>query len=142
MVKKNSGPSLAVRAIILNNEKRILLLKRASSDEYGNLWCLPGGKIDFGQTAEEAIAKEVKEETSLICSSVKFLFYQDNLPTRQGEKHYLTLYFKCSVNGHIKLNHESSNFVWVDQSDLNKYAIAFRNDEAIRRYWNEQNKLL
>ena len=142
MVKKKSGPLLAVRAIIFNDEKRILLLKRASSDEYGNLWCLPGGKIDFGETAEETIAKEVREETSLSCNSVKFLFYQDNLPTRPGEKHYLTLYFKCSVDGQIKLNHESSNFVWADQSELNKYDIAFRNDEAMRKYWKDYNEIL
>ena len=44
-VKKH--PLLAVRAIIQNEDDGILLLKRASKDEYGDLWCLPGGKVVF-----------------------------------------------------------------------------------------------
>jgi len=134
MDKEINRPILALRAIILNEDKRILLLKRASKDAFGDLWCLPGGKIDFGQTAKESIAREVHEETSLICSSVNFLFYQDNLPKNSDEKHYLTLYFNCQVNGKIKLNRESSDFVWVGLAEINKYDIAFKNDEAIRKY--------
>jgi len=142
MGKKKPGPFLSARAIILNEDNRILLLKRSINDEFGDLWCLPGGKIDFGYTAKETIAKEVKEETSLINNSVKFLFYQDNIPTTTSKEHYITLYFECKVTGEIKLNNESSDFVWVDKLELNKYNIAFRNDDAIEKYWKDRNDIL
>ncbi len=143
MDKRELGPFLAVRAIILNKENnKVLLLKRADNDKYGEYWCLPGGKVDFGETAEEAIVREIMEETSLRCNSVKFLFYQDNLPQKDEENQYLTLYFYCDVKGEIKLNKESSQFAWITFSEINKYDIAFKNDEAIRMYWKDQNKLL
>ena len=141
MSKEKNGPFVAVRAIILREDKRILLLKRASNDAYGELWCLPGGKIDFGQTSEEAITREVKEETSLTCSRVCFLFYKDGLPQNEGEDHYLTLYFKCRVDGEIVLNKESSDFRWLEPAELDKYDIAFKNDEAIREYLKEQKEI-
>jgi mutator protein MutT len=130
----NNRPIMAVRAIILDEHKRILILKRADKFAFGNMWCLPGGKIDFGQTAEEAVAMEVEEETSLICRTCKFLFYMDGLPLKTGDNHYLTLYFACQADGSIGLNEESSEYTWVRPEDMEKYEIAFGNDEAIRKY--------
>jgi 8-oxo-dGTP diphosphatase len=130
-------PLLAVRAIIKNEADEILLLKRASKDAYGDMWCLPGGKVDFGQTAEEAIIREIQEETSLICSSSEFLFYKDGIPQNPGENHYLTLYFYCQANGTIELNRESSRFAWLGLEELGKYDIAFNNDDAIKSFWED-----
>jgi len=50
-----------VRAVIVNNEKEILLQHRADN----TLWGLPGGAVDLDETAYEALVREVKEETSL-----------------------------------------------------------------------------
>jgi mutator protein MutT len=135
---KRKNPLVAVRAIIVNEDDKILLLKRSKNCAFGELWCLPGGTIDFGFTAEEAIIKEVKEETALICGSVHFLFYQNSLPYISHEDHYLNLYFSCKVNGKIKLNKESSDFKLIRLSEIDKYDIAFKNDEAIRKYWQDQ----
>jgi mutator protein MutT len=133
----NPTPLLAVRAIIEDTDGKILILKRAPDDEYGNMWCLPGGKVDFGQTAEEAIKREVEEETSLECTSAQFLFYMDGLPRSEDEKHYLTLYFSCQVGGNIKLNEESSAFTWLGLEEIGKYSIAFGNEKVIKRFWND-----
>ena len=130
-------PLLAVRAIIKNEVDKILLLKRASNGAYGDMWCLPGGKVDFGQTAEEAIVREIQEETSLICSSSEFLFYKDGLPQNPGENHYLTLYFYCQATGTIELNKESSEFAWLGLEELGNYDIAFNNDDAIKSFWED-----
>lgn len=135
MEKSQLYPMLAVRAIITNEESEILILKRAHDDEYGGLWCLPGGKVDFGQTAEEAIEREVQEETSLGCTSTKFLFYMDGLPDEPEEKHYLTLFFRCEVKGDIKLNDESDAFFWIIPEKITNYRIAFKNNIAMEKYW-------
>jgi mutator protein MutT len=125
-------PLLAVRAIIRDESGKILIVKRSARDAYGNLWCLPGGKVDYGQTAIEALKREVAEELSLECTSVLFLFYLDGLPSAPGDPHYLTLFFSCLVTGTIKLNWESSDFAWVGPGDLEEYTLAFDNDKAIR----------
>lgn len=131
-------PFVAVRAIIVNEDNKILLLKRAKNSAFGEMWCLPGGKIDFGLPAEEAMIKEIQEETSLISRSVRFLFYQDSLPRNPQEDHYLNLYFLCQVEGKVELNRESSEWKWIGLSEMDEYDIAFKNDEALRKYWQDQ----
>jgi len=131
-MRQNPIPS--VRAIIKNVNGEVLILKRAAHGNYGNVWCLPGGKIDFVRSAEATVMKEVKEETNLNCTEVKFLFYLDGLPSQRYNTHYPTLYFKCKAEGQVKLNDESVEFAWVDKSNLQKYDIIFENDIAIERY--------
>lgn len=49
---------------IIEKKGKILLTKR-NVEPYKNYWCLPGGHIEWGEKAEEAIRREVKEETGL-----------------------------------------------------------------------------
>jgi 8-oxo-dGTP diphosphatase len=130
----NNPPLPAVRAIILNANQQILILKRSPGDSFGERWCLPGGKVDYGQSAEEAIIREIFEETSLQGSPPGFLFYMDGLPVEQGNQHYLTLFFLVDVTGSIRLNEESSEFAWVDAASLDQFAFAFDTEMAIRRW--------
>ena len=130
-------PVPVVRLIITDKDGKILLLKRQNTD-YGNgAWCLPGGKVDYGQNVEGAVIEELREETSLICTEAKFLFYQDSLPTQPNTMHCINLYFQCSVTGQVILNDESSEYAWMREEDLDKYDIAFKNDLALLQYWKE-----
>ncbi len=67
-------PIPSVRAIIENENREVLILKRAARGNFGSVWCLPSGKIDFGCSAVETVRREVKEETGLNCTEIKFLF--------------------------------------------------------------------
>jgi 8-oxo-dGTP diphosphatase len=131
-------PIPIVRALIENSEGHVLLLKRADT-AYGNGgWCLPGGKIDYGQTVEDALKREIKEETSLRLLSADFFFFQDSLPLQPGEMHCINLYFHCSVSGDLRLNDESSDYVWIGSSEIDSYNVVFRNEEAIKRHFESK----
>jgi 8-oxo-dGTP diphosphatase len=134
--EKSNRPHIAVRAIITNSEGKVLILKRAGTRHGNGKWCLPGGNVEYGQTINEAVVREIDQETSLTCKEFDFLFYLENLPSEESELHYINLAFKCNVEGSVKLNHESSDYAWIDSSDINNYLIAFRNDEILRRYWS------
>ena len=56
---------LDVVAALIKNEKKILLCQRKKDDHYGLLWEFPGGSLEDGETLEEAIEREIKEELSL-----------------------------------------------------------------------------
>ena len=99
--------------------------------------CLPGGKVDFGETAEETTRKEIREETGLICEAARFLFYQDSLPGPETPLHFVNLYFECRVAGDVALNSESSEFAWVARDEVEAMALVFQNDEGLWRYWRE-----
>ena len=133
--EKSKRPFIAVRAIITDASDKVLILKRDATSYGDDEWCLPGGKIDFGQTAADAVAREVIEETSLVCKEIKFLFYQDSLPDENLELHFVNLVFLCKVTGSIKLNAESSDFAWLGPDEVPKYKIAFRNDKTLIQYW-------
>jgi 8-oxo-dGTP diphosphatase len=134
----NDFPIPVARLIVQNDENEVLILQRAGSAHADGSWCLPGGKIDYGDTVEKSAARELKEETSLDFDSLQFLFYQDSLPLKPGGMHCINMYFECAVSGKIVLNHESSQFAWIGPSDIGDYDIAFRNDEALIQYWEQK----
>ena len=86
---------------------------------------------------EQSAARELEEETSLTCNSLRFLFYQDSLPLKPGGMHCVNLYFECEVSGDIVLNKESCHFEWVGPSDLENFEIALGIDVALLRYWQK-----
>ena len=132
-----SRPVPVVRMIVSDSSGRILILRRAGGTTRGGDWCLPGGKIDYGDTVEQAAARELEEETALRAKNLRFLFYQDSLAPKPGQMHCINLYFKCDVEGHFALNGESTEAKWIAKNEMSDFTIVFRNDEGLLRYWNE-----
>lgn len=128
-------PIPAVRAIIEDPAGKILLLQRANTSHGLGGWCLPGGKIDYNQTIEDAVAKEIHEELGVITASAKFFFYQNSLPLEPEGPHFINFYFHCSIIGEPRINSESSALAWVGPEDLRNFTIVFRNDEAVLRHF-------
>jgi len=81
---------VAIDAIIIRDNK-ILLIKRAF-EPFKGFWALPGGGVDFDETAEDAVRKEVWEEVGLKVTSIKFLnIYTD--PDRDPNQVTALAYF-------------------------------------------------
>ena len=126
-------PVVAIRVFAFDAAGRILLLRRANSEYGEGKWCLPGGKLDYGDTPEGTVGKELAEETSLAAKDVSFLFYQNSPPIAAGKMHCLNLYFRCAVEGTVTLNEESSEFVWLTMPEALARKPIFGAEEAIRR---------
>lgn len=62
-----------------------------------NTYAPPGGHIEFGETPEEAVIREVYEETGMSVTSCMFIDYSSDVFT--PENHYITLYFEATVEG-------------------------------------------
>lgn len=85
-------PSLAVDAVILEDE-RIVLVKRKNPPFQGR-WALPGGFVEYGETVEEAVRREVKEETGLDVRIEKLVgVYSD--PGRDPRGHTVSIVYFC-----------------------------------------------
>ncbi|MGF1613967.1 MAG: NUDIX hydrolase [Gammaproteobacteria bacterium] len=126
---------MAVRLIVPDSDGRVLALQRRAGEIAPRRWCLPGGGIESGETAEHAAIRELNEETGLVCNKPRFLFYQDSPPREPGQRHYINLYFECRCSGKIVLSEESNRAAWVASSELARYPMAFRNDDGLLRYW-------
>ena len=130
------NPVPVVRAIVRDAAGRVLILKRQNAAYGCDAWCLPGGKVDYLESVEACVARELNEETGLRLTSARFLFYHDGLPARRGRMHCVVLYFECEAEGELALNDESSDAAWVGPADLDRYEFAFQSREMLERYWS------
>jgi len=64
----------AVRAIVVNGDKLLVMHRNKFGNEY---YALVGGGIDFGETAEQALNREINEETSLTTKNSRLVFIED-----------------------------------------------------------------
>lgn len=135
MSEGNKVTRVAVRAIICDDDGRVLIIQRGNTQYGYEKWCLPGGKVDFGVPVSDNLAKEIEEETSLKCLGSEFLFYLDTLPSPETDLHYVSLVFRCDVAGEVGLNDESLDYNWISKGELDNYEFVFDNDEALRRFW-------
>jgi len=135
---KTKRPFLAVRAIIANNDGKVLIIKRTNTLHGDGKWCLPGGNVEYGQRVREAVKKEIKQEISLTCTDFFFLFFEENLPSEESDLHYVNLIYECFTEGTLQLNYESSEYAWIGPEDLQNYNLAFRNDVVLKMYWERE----
>lgn len=123
------------RVIIKDTNGKILFLKRKDSKNANNMWCLPGGRIDSNEKAEEAIIRESKEEINLDLKNIIFLF-DYYIPAIEGQtkKQSICSVFQADYSGNIKLNSEHSEFVWISSEDMINYSIAFNHNKIIEKF--------
>lgn len=90
--------SAAVVAVIENSKGEILVARRAKNPAKDTL-DLPGGFVDMHETVEEAVSREIREETGLSINSSQYLFSIPNIYLYSGfEVHTVDIFFKCRVN--------------------------------------------
>lgn len=108
-------------AIIINDNKELLVATRAHEPAKGTL-DLPGGFVDMEETGEEAVAREVKEETGLGVETVSYLFSIPNKYVYSGfEVQTLDLVYRCFVKNaeNLKAEDDVAKLEFIKISELN-----------------------
>ena len=113
-------PFLAVSAAILRGGK-VLIVRRARKPALG-VYTLPGGVVEAGETLEEAVRREVREETALDIEPVTLAGHREVvIRDAQGrtERHFVILCFAARwLSGEPQLNDELDEARWIDPADL------------------------
>ncbi len=117
-------------ALIIKDNK-ILLAKR-NHEPFYDYWTTPGGWIEFGEKAEDAIKREVKEEVGLDVD-VKFLTYCDEI---LSDRHYVALFFIATpTSTEIKIDpKEVKECKWFDIQEARKIKLAFFQNKILEKY--------
>ena len=123
-------PIPSVEAIIVRNGK--LLLLRRKYDPAKGQWWFPGGRIRKGESIEEALFREVEEETGLTVTNYRLVnVYSRIFP----ERHDITIVFLCECDeGEVKLNDEHSEFKFFEEipKDIHPYLLKAIQDSGWR----------
>jgi ADP-ribose pyrophosphatase YjhB (NUDIX family) len=91
------NPSAAVACVIRDRKGDVLVVRRAQEPAKDTL-DLPGGFVDMFETAEDAVRREVKEETNLDVSAIRYLFTIPNIYPYSGfDVHTVDIFYECIV---------------------------------------------
>jgi 8-oxo-dGTP diphosphatase len=116
-------PYLAVSAAIFR-DGRVLVVRRARPPAHG-LYTLPGGGVELGETLEEAVIREVREETALDVTPVALAGYRQAIARDSAgriERHFVILPFAARwTGGEIALNEELAEAHWLFPAELSGF---------------------
>lgn len=106
---------IKVVAAIIQKENKILATKRGYG-EFINMWEFPGGKIELGETKEQALVREIKEELNIGISVDKFAL---DIEYQYPNFYLFMSCFMCSIkDGSIELL-EHNDGKWITKEELN-----------------------
>jgi len=113
-------PFLAVSAAVIR-EGRVLVVRRARAPAF-DLFTLPGGAVETGETLAQAVAREVAEETGLVIEPVALAGYREVInrdAAQRVERHFVILAFAARwQGGDLRLNAELAEARWVYPGEL------------------------
>lgn len=129
---------VGVGALILNDQGQILMALRgpAARNERGK-WEIPGGSVDWGETFEQAIIREVQEEIGVQIEVVELLTVSDHLLPDEGE-HWVSPTYICRiVSGEpcIQEPEKCSELGWftLEEAEAMPLSVVTKSDIAVLR---------
>jgi ADP-ribose pyrophosphatase YjhB (NUDIX family) len=135
-------PVLGIGALIFERG-RILLVERGKEPLKG-YWSLPGGVLEIGETLEQGIIREVREETGLEVEPLKMLeIFERIIRDSQGapEYHYVLIDYVCRVTGgSLRAADDASRVAWVPRRLLSTYQITTGTLPVIEKGFRQRRR--
>ena len=110
-------PVATVGALLHDGNGKLLMLR---THKWGHRWGIPGGKIRRGESTEDALRREIREETGLEIDRIRFVIVQDCIDSHEflRPEHFLLLNYVARVkSGEIVLNEEAQDYRWVTPAE-------------------------
>lgn len=116
------APRVAVGAVVLDGE-RVLLARRGRPPGQGK-WSIPGGLVHLGERIEDALVREIEEESGLRVRLLGLCGVIDRVVREQDtvRYHYVIIdYVAESVGGRLQAGSDAAEVRWVNVDDLGHY---------------------
>lgn len=107
------------------------------SHKWRDKYALPGGHIELGETIEEALRREVKEETGLYIQDPEFIRLTEFIFDEAFWKrcHFIFLDYACKTRStNVKLSSEAEGYIWVSLNEARKLPLNPYAKRLIEKY--------
>jgi 8-oxo-dGTP diphosphatase len=130
---------VAAKAVITDKDGKVLLLREASSYEEGTnigRFDVPGGRLNPGESYNEGLLREVKEETGLEVEPLYPIYVGEWKPVIKGQPtHIFAIFTVCrALSGDVKLSEDHDKYIWVSPEELSEYDITQPGPDVVNRY--------
>ena len=122
-------------AIIIYPPRKLLLIKR-STPPFVGYWALPGGRAEPGETLEQTVVREVKEETGLIVEIVRKIgaYHEQGVQAGCKYDYYPTCYLVHPVVGEIRKQESEIAEIRLFSLDSLPELLAFEHGKMVKDY--------
>jgi 8-oxo-dGTP diphosphatase len=131
-------PRAAVGAIVVR-EGKVLLVRRGHSPSEG-LWAIPGGRVELGETLQEAAEREIREETGLSIAAGKPVYTFDVIERDDGGHvrfHYIIVDLLADyVGGKLRPGDDAREARWVSRQELKQLEVNQSTLQVLRQVVN------
>jgi nucleoside triphosphatase len=127
-------PEPTVGALIFDPQDRLFLMR---SHKWRDKYVVPGGHIELGESMEDALRREVKEETGLEIHDIEFLCFQEFVfdDAFWKKRHFIFFDFSCRTDcTDATLDSEGEEYVWVSLQEALTLPIEPYTEVAIQKY--------
>jgi 8-oxo-dGTP diphosphatase len=135
MIKVAVGIIIQNGHSIGSNVNRVLLCQRKKSARYGLKWEFPGGKLEAGETPEDCLRRELREELS-ISAEIGQLFHQQHYVYPDSGM-FDVFYYKVNAFTGTIVNHVFESFEWTPIVKLLEYDILDGNRDVVAKLLKE-----
>jgi len=134
---ENIRPILATGAIILRDEC-ILIAQRKKSGTIEGLWEFPGGKVEYAESPEECLVREIKEELDCRISIVGL--YDVSSHVYPDRRHFVILFYRCKLEEGIPKLLDHNKVKWAGIEELVDYEFVAADRKVVKRIVEEMSK--
>lgn len=137
----NRYPVVGVGAVVIYNAK-VLLVQRATPPYQGQ-WCIPGGKVRFGETLQQAAEREIREETGITVEAGEPIYSFEIIDTSDTENpvHYVVIDLEASyLSGDIKAASDALEVAWFSKAEILDKRVEEHTKQFLRKWWLESRE--
>ena len=130
---KTASKIIVVVGIIINEKNEILIAQRTEKQSHAGYWEFPGGKVEPGETLEEALHRELQEEVHIKLTRTSPL---KTIESNYGEQAIQLNFFRVEKFNGTPHGAEQQEIRWVPLAELTNYQFPKANQPIVELLCN------